>query len=161
MKNDTNIKLTPEYKRGSVSVALIYKGGLYLSRRIGSQQFYNKWQCAGGKLEENENPSDGAVREVLEETGIDIDAKRLRFVQYIRTDPTTVCCYFYLVELYDAEIPERKEPEKMTKWWRIDFDLALQFDLMPGVAQVIRAIKTNSHQQEDFKRIMDDIRKNR
>lgn len=48
---------------------------ILLLRRIGADGF---WQSVTGSLEQDEKPLDAALREVREETGIDLPAERLR-----------------------------------------------------------------------------------
>lgn len=46
----------------------------------------NMWGVPGGKLDKNEDPIDGAIRETFEETGIQIDKKEMTYLKgvYIR-----------------------------------------------------------------------------
>ena len=40
----------------------------------------NFWQSVTGSMEDNESPTDTAIREVFEETGIDINGKNLKLI---------------------------------------------------------------------------------
>lgn len=119
-------------------------GKLYLSRRIQTDTFPGKWQFPGGKLDENENPIDGAIRETKEETGLDIGINRLRYIGPITGDPTTKTCYVYYVILNDSEIPKRMENDKHTDWELMDYNNALKLDLMPGLEIIIKKLKTEN-----------------
>ncbi len=40
---------------------------------------HDKWIGVGGKMEENESPEDGAIREILEETGLTVLPENLQY----------------------------------------------------------------------------------
>ena len=126
-----------EYTQYTVAVGLLLGNRLYLSKRLHTQNFPNKWQFPGGKLEEGEEAIIGGIREVEEETGIKLKPERLKYVNNIYGDPSTFCCYVYTVELHADEVPQLREYSKMTEWRLFTYDLALQLDLMPGLEEVI------------------------
>ena len=133
-----------EYNKYTVTVGLLHfgEGKVYLSQRVNTKNFVGKWQFAGGKLEEGENPADGGVREVEEETGLKIGKERLSYFTSILEDPTTDICHAFLVELTDKEIPIRTEHHKMTDWKLTTYEEALQLELMPGLRTIIKKLKT-------------------
>ena len=60
-----------------VAVALIYDGPRFLIlKRSNDQMLGGLWEFPGGKLEEGENASQAAVREVQEETGLEVSVDR-------------------------------------------------------------------------------------
>ena len=63
-------------KRPESVLVVIYtkQGGALMMRRLDDADF---WQSVTGSLEQGETPSQTAKREVLEETGIDIDGLNL------------------------------------------------------------------------------------
>jgi 8-oxo-dGTP pyrophosphatase MutT (NUDIX family) len=130
-----------KYTKYTVSVGMIRGRKVYMSQRINTPNFTNKWQFAGGKLDEGENPVLGGVREVFEETGLIITSDRLKCVMNILEDPTTDICYGFIVELKDNEVPKTLEPHKMTDWILITFEEALKLDLMPGLRTILEQLK--------------------
>jgi mutator protein MutT len=135
-----------KYTKYTVSVGLIHGDKVYMSQRINTANFTNKWQFAGGKLEDNETPLMGGLREVAEETGLLINPNRFEWVMDILEDPTTKICYAYLVELKNNEIPQRMETHKMSDWKLLTFDEALQLDLMPGLKTILTNLKNKGVQ---------------
>jgi 8-oxo-dGTP diphosphatase len=129
------------FDKYTVALALTSSKGVYMSRRIHTENFSGKWQFAGGKLEDGESPLVGGVRECKEETGLDISIDRLRYVGSIAGDPSTYVCYVYYVDLKTGEIPHRMEEEKYTDWEWHRFDDVLKLDLMPGIEMIINKMK--------------------
>lgn len=129
-----------EYTQYTVAVGLLSNKRVYLSQRVNTPNFAGKWQFAGGKLEENENPIDGGVREVKEETGLEILPNRLRYVVPITGDATTYLCFVYVVDLNDAEIPKKME-DATTEWKLFAFDEALKLNLMPGLQMTLDILR--------------------
>ena len=126
-----------EYTEHTVAVGLLLGNRIYLSKRLNTQNFPNKWQFPGGKLEENEDAIIGGIREVFEETGLKLKPDRLEYVNNIYGDPTTYCCHVYIVELDATEVPQLTEYSKMTEWRLFTYDLASHLDLMPGLDDII------------------------
>lgn len=59
---------------------IIEKDGKYLLiKRKDNEKKEHKdnWECAGGKIENNESFNEAAIREVKEETNLDIEIKRI------------------------------------------------------------------------------------
>ncbi len=80
------------------------------------------WTMPGGKLHFGETPEKGARREVLEETGIEINEKDLSVIS-LTNDMVPDAHFVTIGFLYTREVSEPKvmEPEEITKWeW---FDL--------------------------------------
>lgn len=124
----------------TVAVGLLKNGGVYLSKRVGTKTFPNMWQFAGGKLEENELPIYGAIRETKEETGLDIDHTKLEYKVGIVGDATTKVCYTYVVQLETDQVPKKTE-DLATEWEWFTFDEALKLPLLPGLKELINQLK--------------------
>ncbi len=80
------------------------------------------WTMPGGKLEFGESFEEGAVREVQEETGIDLDIKDVKVIS-LSNDmvPTAHFVTIGLLCLNCPQDPKVMEPDEITQWnW---FDL--------------------------------------
>ena len=53
--------------------ALIVENGKILLVKRAIEPFFGYWDIPGGFLNENEHPADGAIRETLEETGLNVE----------------------------------------------------------------------------------------
>jgi len=94
-------------KKRYVGVAVKYKNKLLLCKRNSQGSYSGMWSIPGGKLEENETTQEGAKREFLEETDINIDDVELKFVGVIprhTRDGKKVKGFMY-VYLLDTETP--------------------------------------------------------
>ena len=129
-----------------VTTALHYKGEVWLSLRVGNLRFNNFWQCAGGKVEDGENPLVAAKREVYEETGLNISPDRFVFIKDIVNHPSTICCSIYYVQLNNGETPINMEAKtqyfpKCSDWHLFSFKEAKELRLMPSLESVLDFLK--------------------
>lgn len=70
-------------KKRYVGVMVKCKDKILLCKRNHQGSFPGMWSIPGGKLEDNETTQEGAKREFLEETDVDITDKDLTFVGLI------------------------------------------------------------------------------
>jgi 8-oxo-dGTP pyrophosphatase MutT (NUDIX family) len=91
-------------------VVLLQEGKLLLARHEKPSKTY--WVLPGGAIEENESPEEAAVREVKEETGLDIRLSRLLFVEEpCQLDDVhfTQPRYTYFGEIIDGSLESRPD----------------------------------------------------
>ena len=63
--------------------------GIYLSKRLQkNKEMYDLWQSPGGKVEKGETSAQAAIRETLEETGLQIKEEEMG---YLLNDPNFMC----------------------------------------------------------------------
>lgn len=82
------------------------------------------WTMPGGKLEFQEGFEDGAVREVLEETGMHISKENLKVIS-LANDRGVDAHFVTIGLLYDGvlnEEPQVAEPDVITQWKWFDLD---------------------------------------
>src|SRR5207244_1097267 len=74
-------KLLDNAENFSICVLFDEKQNIWLNKRINPKKdFYEYYQVAGGKLEPGETYQECAIREVKEESGIEIDKDKLIFI---------------------------------------------------------------------------------
>ena len=120
----------------NTTLCYIQKDDCYLMiHRVKKVNDYNKdkWIGIGGKFENGESPFDCVRREVLEETGLILNEKKLEY----RGIVTFVC--------KNSQAPDGLFTEFMHLFWCDDFDgtlidsANLQFDPSPENAAAVRA----------------------
>ncbi len=80
----------------------------------------DKWNGPGGKVKDNENLEEAAVREVFEETGIKpLNFQKMGFIEFIWQDKEewNQKCYLFLSKDFKGKIVESEEC--LPKWFKI------------------------------------------
>lgn len=109
-------KYKDKTKKVSLSVIINNNKQILLVKRSNTTNWYpNHWALVGGKIEKNESPEEAMVREVNEETGLNI--KKFKFKKIIKTD--NVIEYLYLSLSDENEIKLNGEHSKY-KWYNYD-----------------------------------------
>ena len=100
--------------RYATATLLTYPGGqVWTALRHKAPMIY-LYECPGGAIEGEEWALQGAVREVKEETGLDIAHTRFIKRGFIVTNGWAV--FLFQVDLKHYEKPQRTEPAKRGEW---------------------------------------------
>ena len=127
-----------ERPRVGICVLVMKEGKLLLGKRKGSHGA-NEYAAPGGHLEHMEKFAECAVREVMEETGLEIGPPRfLRVLNTMQYAPLHYIDIAFAAEWTRGE-PEVREPDKVEGWaW---YDLAsLPAPLFGTVPTAIEAL---------------------
>lgn len=82
----------------------------------------NKWEFPGGAIDEGELSQDAAIRELREETGIEVEAESLTLVAVHETGDWV--SFIYGVDIDEGVDPQVMEPNKCKEWrWTAIDDL--------------------------------------
>jgi 8-oxo-dGTP diphosphatase len=95
------------------------------------EPFAGTWALPGGYVDEHERPADAAVREVKEETGIDVtDLEHLYTAGDPGRDPRgwTISVVFMTQVDTKSVKPKAADDAKAVKWWPLDAFPPLAFD---------------------------------
>lgn len=100
-----------------IGVIILNKNGkVLLGKRI-SKHGQNTWSFPGGHLEENESPTDCALRETKEETGIELTNTQLgpwTYDEFPNSNANYVS--LFIMAHHKQGLPEVKEIEKFSEW---------------------------------------------
>lgn len=116
---------------------------LYLKRHP-EKNYGLMWGFPGGKVEKNESKIDGVLREVVEETGLNLEKNstihlRKFYVRYPRFD-FTYDIYLHRLNELPKEILLSKREHVESAWF--SFEEASQFPLLPGEEICMEKIKS-------------------
>jgi len=132
----------------NVAVAVIHFNNQYLlGFRHASQHQGNRYEFVGGKIEPNETPTQGLIREVHEEIGLDIAQNTAVKMGVIRHDyaDKTVALHVFKIEVSQAQfdgLQEGKGKEGQTVTWVHQSDLvANQYPLPDANARILDWLK--------------------
>ena len=101
------------------------------------------WTMPGGKLDFGESFEDGAIREVLEETGIKIDKNKLKVISL--TNDIVPNAHFVTVGLIYTDCnnePRVMEPDEITQWKWFDLE-KLPVPLFKPSEKILKNYKEN------------------
>ncbi|MFH1971766.1 MAG: NUDIX domain-containing protein [Patescibacteria group bacterium] len=117
----------------------IHKDGKYLLMKRSKDKKYapNKIHPFGGKIDQDENPYDGAIREIKEEVGIDINNLKLEAVILELTDekelPVNWLIFYFSADYCKGDIKKTDEGEVIL----LTKDEIKQSNLFPSVKSII------------------------
>jgi 8-oxo-dGTP pyrophosphatase MutT (NUDIX family) len=128
---------TPTPKVGATAVIPDGQGRVLLDRRADD----GRWGLPGGWLGPNESPSGGVVREVAEETGLDVEVARLGTVEFrpasLPAAPHGQVGLVYVCRILGGEL--RRSHESLELAWRDPRDPAIEWHVDHG-ERTLRAL---------------------
>ena len=86
-----------------VAGILVRDGKIMISRRPAGAHMGMKWEFPGGKIETGEAPEDALWRELMEETGAEVEAVRIYGEKLWAYPEKTVLLLFYMARLLSGE----------------------------------------------------------
>ena len=135
----------------NVAVAVIHFNNQYLlGFRHANQHQGNRYEFVGGKIEPNETPTQGLIREVHEEIGLDIAQNTAVKMGVIRHDyaDKTVALHVFKIQVSQAQfdgLQEGKGKEGQAVTWVPQSDLvANQYPLPDANARILEWLKLPS-----------------
>ncbi len=109
-----------------------------LCQRKENARYALKWEFPGGKLEPNESPKEGLVRELKEELGIDVHSSLHIYQQRnAYPDGAVFDVGYYLVEDFSGEI--RNHAFEQMAW--VTIERLSEYDILDGNRDVIEKLR--------------------
>jgi 8-oxo-dGTP diphosphatase len=122
----------------NVSIVIIINNGkiLVLKRAEGNRSYPGKWNFPGGGVELNEDIYAAAVREVSEESGLQIQQGNLIYLQ--RAETPTLILHIFITNKYNGSVEINDESTDYS--WVYPDDI-LDIDFIPISKNMIDDIK--------------------
>lgn len=99
---------------------VIEKDGKYLLVQEAKKKCYEKWNFPAGHLDFNESLKDGAIREIKEETGCDVELEGVCFIGNKKIEDDLFVMIVFNAKLINEDIKFDKEEILDVKWFEYD-----------------------------------------
>lgn len=99
---------------------IVEKDGKILLVQEAKERCYGKWNLSAGRLEAKESITEGAVREVKEETGCDVELTGIVDITCGTIEDTMFMAIIFSTKLVKEEIKFNKEELLDVKWYDMD-----------------------------------------
>ena len=99
---------------------IVEKNGKVLLVQEAKEKCYGKWNISAGGLEPNESITEGAIREVKEETGCDVELTGIVSVDYGVIEDKVFMAIIFSTKLLNEDIKFNKNEILDVKWHDID-----------------------------------------
>lgn len=105
-----------DYKKRSKRIAVCLIEDAHCNILMGIRNDNGKWTTPGGHLEAGEDPYEGALRELEEETGLDAEHIQLVKVEYVKEK--NMMLYLFKVTPNPRQMPDPSgDPDKEVEFW--------------------------------------------
>jgi 8-oxo-dGTP diphosphatase len=123
-------------------VSLLSNPKLLLLKRPDTGRLAGQMEPPGGKLEPNELPEKGIVREMLEETGVELSKKKLSFAFYLDFTPRQNCQVreFFFIAIGSSR-PIAVNPEEHISFTWVPLNQLTDYPLHPVIQSFLNEKK--------------------
>lgn len=117
---------------------IVERNGKVLLVQEAKEKCYGKWNISAGGLEPNESITEGAIREVKEETGCDVELTGIVSIDYGVIEDKTFMAIIFSTKLLNEDIKFNKDEILDVKWHDID-------EVISGIDDNLRNSKFIKH----------------
>ncbi len=113
--------------RVGLTAMIVRNGKILLGERFNTETANGMLAYPGGRMDYGEDPEDGVIREIFEETGLIVSKGTMRYLtfknEFFPDENKHYVSLIFVATKFEGE-PEVKEPEKCKGWdWYDPFDL--------------------------------------
>lgn len=107
-------------------------------QRPATKKYNSCWAVPAGKLEPNETPHAAVLREVKEETSIELDGQATLNlgILYMRLPHLDYVCHLFYIELLKLPLVRLNEEHQNFVW--VTINQTRELNLMPGAAEALK-----------------------
>lgn len=99
----------------------------------------NHWEVPGGKVEEDESPTEAAIRETREEIGVEIELRKPFYTGEFQHNEEMFLWNSYVAQIKDGEPRIQKDKFKELKWFEgSELD---ELELAPNLEMILPALR--------------------
>ena len=122
IERNTNTRIPQNMYHIAVDIWVKRKDGkILLTQRHPNKEWGLQWECSGGAIVKGESISEGAQRELQEETGIAVSINDLQYLGKTIMQENQCIMYTYLVMLEeDMKLKLQKNEVIAAKWMEIE-----------------------------------------
>ena len=99
---------------------IVEKNGKVLLVQEAKEKCYGKWNISAGGIEPNESITEGAIREVKEENGCDVELTGIVSIDYGVIEDKTFMAIIFSTKLLNEDIKFNKDEILDVQWYDID-----------------------------------------
>ena len=122
------------------AVGIIYKNSILLCKRSESSPMSGYWSIFAGSIEKGESSMSCAVRELKEESGIDISIEKIKYVKTIYGD-SDFSMNIYMSEFDRLVEPSLNDEHTEYGWFSIDDLHLFPYDIDINLVECIQKYK--------------------
>ncbi len=140
-------------KKGIIVHTIVFNSNkeiLLIKRSSAETTLPGYWDIPGGTLEDGEDPTNGAIRETLEETGIKIDRPSLFFyTSNIDTQKNKqFILMIFITQTFNSQVILNKDDHEDYKW--IDINDPLQLSVVFYIKDCFKLLRSKKHKLLKF-----------
>ena len=132
------------------------KGNVLVQNKVGNE-YWHGWNFPGGHVEKGEYITPSVIREIKEETGLDIEAPKLCGIKEFHKmkDGKRYIVFLYVAEKYSGEIKSSNEGEIF--WYPIS-DLIKSHKLIDGFGDMLSVFINENISEVFYERTEDELK---
>ena len=128
-----------DQKRIEVAVGVVVNGDsqILVGQRVVKDDYFQKWEFPGGKVEQGETVEQALIREFYEETGLKILGSK--FLMHVRHDyqDRAVSLHVHLIKQFSGDVQSREG--QALRW--VDLQEIDKLDFLQGNSKIITRLK--------------------
>lgn len=121
-----------------VTCYLEHEGKFLIVKRSKDEVYPSQWCAPGGKMEPGENKRQALVREIKEETGINLDKHKLEFIKTVFVRYPEFDYVFSMFRINLEKKPDIHIDDEQQDYAWVTPQEALSYDLVPDEAECIK-----------------------
>lgn len=112
-----------------ITGGIVFNNDKYLLVQERKETCYGKWNLPAGRLDSGESIKDGAIREIKEETGYDVELSDIIQIGDRNMGKVPIISFIFLTKILDGSISFDQEELLDVKWFSYEEIVAMEDNL--------------------------------